>query len=134
MTNRQPPKSVTDVGLSMFVDVVKLRELPLPIIEVPIEILTWQFDIPVWAQDGTDDWNLTPWDVLKKKPGSTIHWQRMEAADLSYPIILTEYKTRLVALDGIHRLAKAYSQKQKTISAKIVPERFLSMNEYQSLS
>jgi hypothetical protein len=88
--------------------------------------------LPVWAKDGTDDWNLTPWDVINNKPGSTIHRQRMDAADLGYPIVLTEYKSRLVALDGVHRLVKAYLQNQKKISAKIIPSEFLSIKEYQS--
>lgn len=132
MKNHQPPRSLTDVGLSMFVDTTKLRELPLPVVEVPIEKLTWLFDMPVWARDATDGWNLTPWDVIKNKVGSTTHLQRMEAADMSYPIVLTEYKSRLVALDGVHRLVKAYLQKQKTILAKIIPSEFLSMEEYQS--
>ncbi len=132
MENHQPPKSITDVGLNMFVDTIKLRELPLPVVEVPLKKLIWHFDMPVWAKDDTDDWNLTPWDVINNKPGSTIHRQRMDEADLSYPIILTEYKSRLVALDGVHRLVKAYLQNQKKISAKIIPSEFLSMKEYQS--
>ncbi len=116
----------------MFVDTIKLRELPLPVVEVPLENLLWHFDMPVWAKDGTDDWNLTPWDVINNKPGSTIHRQRMDKADLNYPIILTEYKSRLVALDGVHRLVKAYLQNRKTIPAKIIPSEFLTMKEYQS--
>ena len=132
MKDRQPPKSLTDVGLSMFVDTTKLRELPLPIIEVPLEKMIWQFDLPVWAKDGTDDWNLTPWDVIKNEPGSIIHRKRMEAADMGYPIVLTEYKSRLVALDGIHRLVKAYLQDKKTIAAKIIPSAYLSLDEFQS--
>ncbi|MBU0486822.1 MAG: hypothetical protein KKA07_02920 [Bacteroidetes bacterium] len=132
MKDSQPPHSLTDVGLSMFVDTTKLRELPLPIVEVPVEKLAWIFDMPIWAQDGTDDWNLTPWDVIKKKAGSTIHQQRVGAADLTYPIVLTEYNARLVALDGVHRLVKAYLQNQKKISAKIIPPEFLAMKEFQS--
>lgn len=132
MNDHKPPRSLTDVGLSMFVDTTKLRKLPLPIVEVPIDKLIWQFEMPVWAQDDTEDWNLTPWDVIKKIRGSSIHQKRVEAADLGYPIVLTEYKSRLVALDGIHRLVKAYLQDKKTISAKIIPAEYLSMEEFQS--
>lgn len=116
----------------MFVDTTKLRELPLPIVEVPIEKLIWMFDMPVWSKDGTDDWNLAPWDVINKNVGSAAHQQRVEAADMSYPIVLTEYKSQLVALDGIHRIVKAYLQNQQTISAKIIPSKYLSMKEFQS--
>jgi hypothetical protein len=47
-----PPSILTDVGLNMFVDTAKLRELPLPIIDIDIEELIWHFDMPVWSKDG----------------------------------------------------------------------------------
>lgn len=132
MKNRQPPQVLTDVGLIMFVNTVKLRELPLQIVIIPIEQLIWHFDMPVWEKDGTDDWNLTPWEVIKKKEGSAIHQRRVQEADASYPIIAAEYKSRLVVLDGVHRLVKAYENGQKTIRAKIIPEKYLSLREFQS--
>ncbi len=132
MRNRLPPRVLTDVGLSMFVNTVKLRELPLPIVEVAIEQLIWHFDMPVWEKDGTDDWNLTPWEVIKKKEGTNVHQQRVEEADASYPMIITEYKSRFVILDGVHRLVKAYGDGQKTVKAKIIPAKYLSLKEFQS--
>ncbi|MFA4954416.1 MAG: hypothetical protein WC641_03840 [Patescibacteria group bacterium] len=132
MKNRQPPQVLTDVGLSMFVDTVKLRELPLPIIAIPVEQLIWQFDMPVWAKDGTDDWNLTPWEVIKKEEGSTLHQKRVREADASYPIIVADYKSRLVVLDGVHRLVRAYENGQKSIKAKIIPTDYLLLKEFQS--
>lgn len=132
MSNQQPPRALTDVGLNMFVDTVKLRELPLPIVEIPIEALVWHFDMPVWAKDGTHDWNLTPWEVIRKTTGSDIHQKRVQEADLAYPIVVTQYKHHLVILDGVHRLVKAYQNKQETIKAKIIPEEYLSMKKFQS--
>ncbi len=132
MENRQPPRALTDVGLSMFVNTVKLRDLPLPIMEIPIEQLVWHFDMPVWEKDGTDDWNLTPWEVIRKATGSDVHQKRVKEADAVYPIIVTQYKTRLVILDGVHRLVKAYENGQETIKAKVIPEKYLSLREFQS--
>ncbi len=57
----QPPKILTDVGLSMFVNTVELRDFDVPVSEIDIQDLLWHFDMPVWEKDGTDDWNLTPW-------------------------------------------------------------------------
>lgn len=45
---KKPPKKLTNVGLSMFVNTIKLRKLPLPVVEVPIKKLLWHFDMPVW--------------------------------------------------------------------------------------
>lgn len=133
MENKLPPHLLTDAGLSMFVNTVKLRELPLPIVDVPVEKLLWHFDMPVWEKDGTDDWNLTPGDVIKKKEGTNVHQKRVEDADTSYPIIVTVYNDRLVILDGVHRLAKIYLQGQTTIRAKVIPGEYLLRREFQSL-
>ncbi len=132
MKPKQPPKILTDAGLSMFVDVVKLRELPLPVVEVELEKLLWHLDMPVWAKDGTEDWNLTPRQVMEKEEGSSTHQERVAAADTQYPIVLTQYNGRLVALDGLHRIVKVYMQGGKTIAAKIIPSEYLSNSEYQT--
>jgi hypothetical protein len=116
----------------MFVDTVKLRELDLPLVNVPLEKLLWHFDMPVWETDGTDDWNLTPWEVIKKEAGTTVHQKRVEAADANYPIVVTEYKGRFVVLDGVHRLVKVYMQGKSKILAKIIPTEYLLLPQFQS--
>ncbi len=121
MEHKHPPRVLTDAGLSLFVNTVRLRELPLPVVEIPLEKLLWHFDMPVWEKDGTDDWNLMPWEVIRKEEGTTTHWKRMEEADLGFPIIVTDYNHRLVILDGMHRLVKAYLERHATISAKVIP-------------
>lgn len=114
----------------MFVDVVKLRELLLPIVEIEMEKLLWHFDMPVWAKDGTEDWNLTPWQVIKKEQDSSTHQKRVLDANTRYPIVLTEYNGKLVALDGVHRMAKIYMQGGTKIAAKIIPPEYLSKPQF----
>jgi hypothetical protein len=132
MENHLPPRLLTDVGLSMFVNTIKLRELPFPIVEIPIEKLLWHFDMPVWDKDGTDDWNLTPWQVIRKEVGTTEHQKRVEDADTQYPLVVAEYAGRLVILDGVHRLVKMYEVGEKAVRAKIIPSEFLTKREYLS--
>lgn len=132
MHNYVPPAILTDVGLNMFVDTIKLRELPLSVINVNIEKLLWHFDMPVWNKDGTDDWNLTPQEVVDKVPGTLVHQKRISQADETFPILLTEYKSKLVILDGIHRLVKIYTSGSTTIKAKLVPAIYLSNKEFQT--
>jgi hypothetical protein len=127
-----PPNILIDVGLSMFVDTVKLRKLPLPIVAIPIADLLWHFDMPVWEKDGTDDWNLTPWEVIRNEEGSRGHRARVSGVDTNFPIILTEYNSRRVILDGVHRLVKAYERGDTTILAKVIPTEYLSKREFQS--
>ena len=130
--SKLPPRILTDVGLNMFVDTVKLRQLELPIVEIETDKLIWHFDMPVWEKDGTDDWNLTPWEVIKKQPGSAGHLKRVEDADINHPIVVTNYKSRYVVLDGVHRLVKIYMRGDKKIKAKIIPTEYLSRKEFQT--
>ena len=67
MEHKTPPHILTNAGLSIFVNTLKLRELSLPIEEIDIKDFLWHFDMPVWEKDGTDNWNLTPWEVIKKR-------------------------------------------------------------------
>lgn len=46
------------------------------------------------------------------------HDQRVEKADLSTPILVTQEAERVVALDGLHRLIKAVNQGIKELPAK----------------
>lgn len=130
--SKQPPRELTDVGLNMFVDTVKLRQLELPVVEIEMDKLIWHFDMPVWEKDGTDDWNLTPWEVIKKQPGSAGHLKRVEDADANYPVVVTNYKGRYVVLDGVHRLVRVYMRGDKKIKAKIIPTEYLSRKEFKS--
>lgn len=132
MYNHVPPTLLTDVGLNMFVDTIKLRELPLSVIDVNIEKLLWHFDMPVWSKDGTDNWNLTPQGVIDRVPGSLVHQKRIAEADATFPILLTEYRSKLVILDGIHRLVKVYQNGGTTVKAKLIPTSYLSNEEFQT--
>lgn len=127
----EPPKVLTEAGLSMFVDTRKIEKLLLPLIGVPLEDLIWHFDLPLWSKDGTDDWNLTPWEVIGEETGTMTHYERTMKADLSYPILVTKYQSRLVILDGVHRLAKAFINGQKRIKAKIVSPEILASPEFK---
>lgn len=131
MKYQQPPRILTDVGLSMFVNTVKLRKLPLPIVNIDIKKLIWHFDMPVWEKDKTDDWNLTPWEVIRKKKGTAGHQKRVQKTELKYPIVVTRYRSKYVVLDGVHRLVKAYMNDEKKMKAKIIPRKHLLLKEFQ---
>jgi hypothetical protein len=117
--NNQRPKILTDAGYEIYCDTVKLRELDLPIVDFEIDKLIWNFDLPLWEKDGTDDWNLTPWDVINKVEGSTAHQERVKQADLQFPILLLNKNDKWLVIDGVHRLVKAFQVNCKTIKAKI---------------
>lgn len=120
------PKILEDAGFDIYVDTTKLRDLPLPIEQIKIEDLSWCFDFPVWEKDGTDDWNLTPGEVIRNEVGTTEHRKRVEEVSLDYPIVVIMHKGKYVILDGIHRLVKAYELGNLTIDAKVVTYSILT--------
>lgn len=114
------PKILEDAGFDIYVDTSKLRDLPLDIAPIGLHELTWCFDYPVWEKDGTDDWNLTPLEVINREPGTTDHMQKVQDSSLEYPIVIIWHKDKWVIVDGIHRLVKAYLLKSPIINAKIL--------------
>jgi hypothetical protein len=114
------PKILEDVGFDIFVDASKLRDLPLPVEEKSINELIWCFNYPVWEKDGTDDWNLSPQEVIDQVEGSDQHRSKVDTVDLLFPLVIVFNKNKWVILDGIHRLVKAYLQGQKSVKVKIL--------------
>jgi hypothetical protein len=102
------PKLLEDLGFNFKINFQKLWKLELPVTELDIEELIWHFDIPFWEKDDTDDWNLTPWEVIKKTEGSKDHQKKIDNANLDYPLDIMRNNNRWPVLDGLHRLAKAY--------------------------
>ena len=89
--------------------------------DMNIEELIWHFDIPFWEKEGTDAYNLIPWDVINHPEIEKTHYKKVQNADLSHPIDIMENKGRWLILDGLHRLVKAYMQGQKTVKVRKIP-------------
>ncbi|MBI1960890.1 MAG: ParB N-terminal domain-containing protein, partial [Candidatus Liptonbacteria bacterium] len=115
------PDIIKEVGFDFDWDSKKVWKLNLPIIEMKIEELLWHFEIPFWEKEDTNDYNLTPNEVIKRAPGTKTHRQKVDAADLQYPIDIMENKGRWLILDGLHRLVKAFEAGQKTVKVRKVP-------------
>jgi len=83
------------------------------IVQLPLEELVVQLKDNWWG-------DFSPMDVIEhptKKKYAT-HMKRIHAADLSYPIFLTN---SYGIIDGAHRISKAFLQNKKTINAYIFP-------------
>jgi hypothetical protein len=119
MENKRP-KILTDAGYEIYCDVKKIQTLDLPVVDFEIDKLIWNFDLPFWEKDETDDWNLTPRDVINKIDGSAGHQERVDQADLQFPILLLNKEDKWLIIDGVHRLVKAFLAGDKTIKVKII--------------
>ena|SRR5260221_14790209 len=120
------PDIIKEVGFDFHWDSAKVWKLDLPIIDMDINELIWHFDIPFWEKEDTDDYNLTPWQVIKKEKGTIQHRKKIEKADIKYPIDIMENKGRWLILDGLHRLVKAYECGLKSVKVRKVPREKIS--------
>lgn len=120
------PKSIQSVDISFKKDDKKIQELDLPVEEIDIDKLLWHFDYPFWEKEGTNDWNLTAWELIKNPEGEPTHYKRVRDVNLLFPLQIMWYKNRWLLLDGLHRLVKAYVQGKKKVKVRIVPESAIS--------
>ncbi|MEK7623543.1 MAG: GNAT family N-acetyltransferase [Patescibacteria group bacterium] len=121
----QRPKILQDITPEFDWDSTKIWRLDLPTEEMGIDKLAWQFEYPFWEKEGTDDWNLTLKEFLADPTKHPTHYTKVQAADLKHPLDVVFYKGRYRVLDGLHRLAKAYLNGDKTVSVRIIPpEKF----------
>jgi hypothetical protein len=88
-----------------------------------IKELEQNLDIAYLDKEGTDDWNLTLRELIndpEKQPG---HYDKIQKADMKYPIKIYFFGGSWKILDGVHRLCKAVIEGRKTISVcKVPPE------------
>ena len=115
------PQIIQEVSFDFDWDLNKVWGLDEPTIEMPISELVWHLDIPFWESEGTDDWNLTPREVIDHPHEQPSHWKKIQEADTSYPIDIMENKGRWVLLDGLHRLSKLYMAGEKNVRVRKIP-------------
>lgn len=116
------PKVIEEVGFDFRWDNAKVWKLDIPVTEILIDELIWHFDIPFWEKSDTDDYNLTPREVMFNANGTSEHRKKIENADTSYPIDIMENKGRWLILDGLHRLVKLHEQGKKIVKVRIIPK------------
>lgn len=120
------PQIIKDTGFEFDWDDQKVWELAIEVEEMPIEKLVWHLEIPVWEQEGTDDWNLTPSQTLKNPEKEPSHFKKIVEANMQYPIDIMWNKDRWTLLDGYHRLARAYQLGHKTVKVRKIPRSYIS--------
>ncbi len=83
---------------------------------VPIEELIWNLELPWWNTDEKSPYNLAPQDVIKNLDLYKEHKERIENADVQYPLLLIQTKQdRWLIYDGVHRFVKEILNGKKTI-------------------
>ena len=96
----------------------QLWEIPAPIEQVELKFLNNNLKIRYLDKMGTDDWNLTPIEIIKNPEKEPDHYAKILKSDLDFPIDITFFNNQWIILDGVHRFCKAHLQKKQTIKVR----------------
>lgn len=96
----------------------KLWEMEAPTDLVELEFLDNNLNIRYLDKIGTDDWNLTPMEIIKNPEDEPDHYAKILKSDLDFPIDITLFNNQWIILDGVHRFCKAHLQKKQTIKVR----------------
>jgi hypothetical protein len=78
------------------------------------------YTLPWWRHDGR--WfQISPTQLLERPDDFPEHRDRIQRADLSYPLHVTRRRGHWLVIDGIHRLVKADTQGATAVRAHPVP-------------
>ncbi len=124
---RKLPKLIERYWYSIDWDVPSLWALDLPVEEIPIKTLDWHLDVPVWPDPTGRDYRITPRQVIGRPGTHAAEYARIERADLSFPIEVIPNRSRLMILDGIHRLCNAHIHGETVVQARRIPHSAVHM-------
>lgn len=120
------PALLKKVRFNFSYDSKKIWSLHVPVTTIDIKKLVWHLNLPFWEKEGTDEWNLTPKQVLKNPAKEPTHYKKILEASLKYPLDIMLYNGKWTLLDGLHRLTKAYMLSHKEIKVRIIPKNKIS--------
>jgi disulfide oxidoreductase YuzD len=89
-----------------------------------VEKLSFLLKRKVWGSNGKS-YDLSPMEVIEDPSNKDYSYQqeKIEKADLKFPIFLVKKDGKLRVVDGYHRLAKAFQQGKKKIKAKTINQK-----------
>ena len=106
-----------DLDSGICVDVAKLFEAAEENQVVNVEVKEFVENGYLREYCWEDDvmWIISPQEVLDNPERYKKHWDRIQKADVGYPIFLYRDDKKLHLVDGRHRLAHAVHHKHETI-------------------
>lgn len=114
-----------EIDLGFKISEKKLMNLDLPVEEISLASLMVNAEICYLEKEGTDDWNLSPAELIRNFDQELTHARRVESVDLSFPIVIYYFRDQWIILDGVHRFTKALMQNIPTIKVKKLSESML---------
>ncbi len=121
------PELIQEHILPFNWDVKKVWTLECKSVATPRSHFDYLLGLPLWSSKPNMGmlFDISPLEVLGDKSRSPYQYDRVVKADLSWPIDLLEWKGKTWVLDGVHRIAKSYLQKDSNISVRLHNERVI---------
>jgi hypothetical protein len=118
------PDILKDHVLPFNWDVRKVWDLKADVIEVPTSEFVYLLKLPLWSSVPKQGllFDICPMDVINDPQVSIYQAQRLQEAELRYPIDILASKGRRWILDGIHRIAKNISLNKSSLAIRIHDE------------
>lgn len=111
------PKELEDFILPFNWDVKKVWELPASVENVELRDFEFMFDLPFWSSrpDAGMLFDISPNEVLENMNLYPHQKERVENADVRYPVDFIFENDTYYILDGLHRLARHKLMGNKTV-------------------
>ncbi len=122
------PSALQGIFFSFRWDKQALWRLPTAPQSIPFAELTWHLDLPIWSTHPPAPlFDLRPRAVIAHPHEHRDHWERIQAADTTFPIELFQHNGRWVIMDGYHRLAKLFVEDTNEILVRMHPDELLPL-------
>ena len=119
------PPLLQGVFFDFHWETAKSWSLPTAVSVIQFEKISWHLGLPVWStQRGEMRFDLSPASVLANPSGFPYHWERIINADLGYALEMFQNGGRWVILDGYHRLARHFIEKNILVPVRYHPDQF----------
>lgn len=101
-------------------DVRKVWELKADIVEVPVLEFTYLLKLPLWSSVPAQGllFDTCPLDVIRDPNVSTYQAKRLQETDTQHPIDVLVAGNKRWILDGVHRIAKHFTQNRPSLYAR----------------
>jgi hypothetical protein len=123
------PENLTSHILPFNWNVHQVWSLEATVQQVPFAQFAYLLQLPLWSSVPHQGmlFDTRPIDVINN-PNYSIHQtQRLEQADVKYPIDVLIMQDQQFTLDGVHRIAKHFILNSSTIPARFHDESVISV-------
>lgn len=128
------PTIPSEINKGFSINEKLLWALDIPVTEMTFKELSHNLDIAYLDREGTDDWNLTPRQLLAEIQHEKTHAKRVFDAKIDYPLDIYRHKGKWIILDGVHRFTLIAKLGLTTVRVRKVSRAMARLAEKPKIS